>query len=457
MQQQVALTKHENEQIQRHRSHVKEKCEELQCRLTRYKEKFKSACSECTQLRKKTSVLDQLLRLSDNEIQQLQFDKKSSHVREQMLSDLIEKTNEENVDSLYTAYDALSSSSKSQQTEIDTDAMQQCEFMQKRIEELKAECSRYKEMLVKHDQGGMDLKQQTAMKTHKILEHWQKIFDKLMSMINIKSYTIEILQKTVNDIIEINSKYKSTDFQQENKALSQNIDEMKETVRKLEAKHRKEKVELKGLLDREVHLAHSQRDCMEKELNVYREKLRSFYKKYRRSKENQEQEKLAVFMDNMRHEMSQITQENVTMATVTNSLREIVREHQDKTIELQSKNVSMYTDIHDLCQYMQQISGECFLSEDEESMYDASTLSEMVSAVKQKALSISSSRSSLHNNDEDEYAIIEHADHQNENENDVDDDVDSKVDGNNANESIQTKSKNNNFQNALLKHHILFE
>merc|ERR1712130_322933 len=184
---------------------------------------------------------------------------------------------------------------------------------------------------------------------------------------------------------------------------------------------------LKGLLDREVHLAHSQRDCMEKEVNVYREKLQSFYKKYRRSKEQKEQEKLAVFMDNMRREMSQITQENVTMATVTNSLREIVRNHEDKTIELQSKNASMYTDIHQLCQYMQQISGECFLSEDEDAMYDASNLSEMVSAVKQKALSISSSRSSLHNNDEDEYAIIEHEDHQNENEvNAEDTNVDSK-------------------------------
>merc|ERR1712176_1141420 len=148
---------------------------------------------------------------------------------------------------------------------------------------------------------------------------------------------------------------------------------------------------------------------MEKELHVYREKLQTFYKKNRRSKE---QEKLAMFMDDMRHEMSQITQENVTMATVTNSLREIVREHQDKTIELQSKNASMYTDVHELCQYMQQISGECFLSEDEESMYNAESVSEMVSAVKQKALSISSSRSSLHNNDEDEYAIIDHEDHQ---------------------------------------------
>merc|ERR1740123_204937 len=106
--------------------------------------------------------------------------------------------------------------------------------------------------------------------------------------------------------------------------------------------------------------------------------------------------------------MSQITQENVTMASVTNSLREIVREHQDKTMELQTKNASMYTDVHELCQYMQQISGECFLSEDEDAMYNAENLSEMVSAVKQKALSISSSRSSLHANDEDEYAIINH-------------------------------------------------
>merc|ERR1712003_197499 len=227
-------------------------------------------------------------------------------------------------------------------------------------------------------------------------------------MINIKSYTIEILQKTVNDIIEINNQHKSTDFEHENKAMHKNIDEMKETVRKLESKHKKEKIELKGLLDREVHLAHSQRDCMEREVNFYREKLQSFYTKYRRSKEQKEQEKLARFMDDMRHEMSQITQENVTMATVTNSLREIVREHQDKTIELQSKNASMYKDIHQLCQYMQQISGECFLSEDEDAMYDASNLSEMVSAVKRNALSISSSRSSLHANDEDEYAIINH-------------------------------------------------
>merc|ERR1712129_268758 len=119
----------------------------------------------------------------------------------------------------------------------------------------------------------------------------------------------------------------------------------------------------------------------------------------------------------MRHEMEQITQENVTMATVTNSLREIVRSHENKTVELQDKNASMYTDIHQLCQYMQQISGECFLSEDEDAMYSASNLSAMVSAVKQKALSISSSRSSLHANDEDEYAIINHDDHANESEN----------------------------------------
>ena len=36
-------------------------------------------------------------------------------------------------------------------------------------------------------------------------------------MINIKSYTIEILQKTVNDIIEINNNYKDRDFEKENK------------------------------------------------------------------------------------------------------------------------------------------------------------------------------------------------------------------------------------------------
>ena len=74
---------------------------------------------------------------------------------------------------------------------------------------------------------------------------------------------------------------------------------------------------------------------MEKEVAVYRQKLQSFYKKYHRSKESKEEQQLAVFIDNIRHEMSQLTQENVTMATVTNSLREIVREHQDKTNKLE--------------------------------------------------------------------------------------------------------------------------
>ena len=46
-----------------------------------------------------------------------------------------------------------------------------------------------------------------------ILDRELKIFDKLMSMINIKSYTIEILQKTVNDIIEVNNERKNTDFE----------------------------------------------------------------------------------------------------------------------------------------------------------------------------------------------------------------------------------------------------
>merc|ERR1712129_553174 len=318
-------------------------------RLSRYKEKFKSACSECSQLRKKASVLDQLLRLSENEIAQLQFDTKSSHVREQMLSDLIEKMNEENVDSLYKAYAAVTAQTQTEESTLITngeemvETMSDCELMQQRINDLKCECNHYKEILALSDQSNMDLKQQTALATHQILERWQNIFDKLMSMINIKSYTIEILQKTVNDIITVNNNYKSTDFEQENKILNENIDSMKGKVSKLEAKHRKEKIELKGLLDREVHLAHSQRDCMEKEVNVYREKLQSFYKKYRRSKEHKEQQKLAAFMDNMRHEMEQITQENVTMATVTNSLREIVRSHENKTVELQDKNASMYT------------------------------------------------------------------------------------------------------------------
>jgi len=231
------------------------------------------------------------------------------------------------------------------------------------------------------------------------------------------------LQKTVNDIIEHNKNYKDTDFEKENKELTKNINSMKENLKKLETKHRREKIELKGLLDREVHLAHSQRDSMEKEVNVYREKIQSFYKKYRRSKEQKEQEKLAAFMDNMRHKMSELTQENVTMATVTNSLREIVREHQDKTDQLQTQNQSMYKDIHELCQYMQEISGEAFLSEDEENMYSAQNVSELLSAVKQKALSISSSRSSLNqepqqnnaeNEDEHEYAIIDHADNHND-------------------------------------------
>merc|ERR1712013_834606 len=200
----------------------------------------------------------------------------------------------------------------------------------------------------------------------------------------------------------------------ENESLHSHVVEMKEQIRKLEANHRKEKLELKGLLDREVHLAHTQRDSMRKEVAVYRTKLASFYSKYQRSSEQKEQNKLAEFMDNMRHEMSQITQENVTMATVTNSLRGIVRDHQNKTHKLEAQNEAMFADIHELCRHVQEISGETLLSEDEQGMYSASNLSQMVSAVKHKALSISSSRSSLHR--EPTQCDVKHSDVETEDE-----------------------------------------
>merc|ERR1719242_2394936 len=100
-------------------------------------------------------------------------------------------------------------------------------------------------------------------------------------MIAIKSYTVEILKKTVDDIIEVNGHRQETDFERENSELSQQVEEMQGTIRKLEVKHRKEEVELKGLLDREVHLAHTQRDCMEREVALWRSKVQSFYSKYR--------------------------------------------------------------------------------------------------------------------------------------------------------------------------------
>jgi len=261
-----------------------------------------------------------------------------------------------------------------------------------RVEDLKAECDHYRQIAMLTEQNEMDLKQQTALFTHQILENWHEMFDKLASMINIKSYTVEILKKTVDDIIELNRRRQETDFEKENAALNEEVDAMKATIRKLEAKHRKEEIELKGLLDREVHLAHTQRDCMEREVALWRSKVTAFYSKYHRAKEEKATTKLATFMDGMRHEMSQITQENTTMATVTNSLREIIRDQE-------SKNEAMYKDVQELCQYIQHISGETFLSEDEENMYTASTLGQFVSAVKQKALSISSSRSSLHRPD----------------------------------------------------------
>jgi len=417
IQQQIAFMKHENEQIYRHRDHIKERCQELESRVTRYKEKFKSVAKECSLLRKKANVFDQLLRLADNEIQQLQFDKKASHVREKMLSDLIEKANGDGMHALYQSYQAIcnqiqhiyqhfhheNEENNNHKALVLYDHAQTDE-MEKRVNDLKSECDHYKQIIALLDQNSMDLKQQTALYVHQILENWQKIFDKLTSMINIKSYTIEILHKTVNDIIEINNHRNATDFEKENQLLTHNIEEMQENIRKLETRHRKEKTELQGLLDREMQLAQNQRDMMQKEVAVYREKLQSFYKKYRRKQEQKEQEQLEVFIDNMRHEMSQITQENVTMATVTNSLKEIVREHQDKTYKLETQNEAMYKDIYELCQYMQQISGETFLSEDEGNMYNPGNVAQMVSMVKQRALSISSSRSSLqHENDTQEH------------------------------------------------------
>ena len=400
-----ACCKHETAQIHRHRDHIKEKCWTLEARLMRYKEKFAAASKECTLLRKKTTVLDQLLRLTENQTQQLQFDNKSGNVREKMLSDLMLKVNGQNGDPmecLYAAYESLAATLE-HDVESEEDGVHQNGHIEKesdsvnlwmqRVDDLKAECDHYREIAMLNEQNQMDLKQQTALYTHQILENWHEMFDKLTSMINIKSYTVEILKKTVDDIINVNRNREETDYEKENASLNEQVEEMKGTIRKLEVKHRKEEIELRGLLDREVHLAHTQRDCMEREVALWRSKVQSFYSKYRRAKEQKEQNKLATFMDGMRHEMTQITQENTTMATVTNSLREIVREQEDK-------NESMYKDMQELLQYMQQISGETFLSEDEENMYSATNLGQLVSAVKQKALSISSSRSSLHRENE---------------------------------------------------------
>merc|ERR1712130_1054979 len=210
-------------------NHIKAKGDEVQARLKRYKEKFKKSQNECTLLRKKANALDQLLRLSDREINQLQFDKKASHVRENLLSDLIEKMNGENVDSLYKSYDLLLSE-KENKINNNNDEKQQCldsNFMKERICDLLVECNHYKEILRLSDQNNMDLKQQTALYTHQVLENWQKIFDKMTSILNIKPYAIEILQKTVNDIIEHNKNYKDTDFEKENKELTKNINSMK--------------------------------------------------------------------------------------------------------------------------------------------------------------------------------------------------------------------------------------
>lgn len=395
----------------------------------RYKEKFATASKECTLLRKKATVLDQLLRLSENQTQQLQFDNKSGNVREKMLSDLMLKVNGQNgepMECLYAAFETLAATLEHDvESEDDTKGNGDAEtekdsvsLWMQRVEDLKAECDHYRAIAMLNEQNQVDLKQQTALYTHQILENWHEMFDKLASMINIKSYTVEILKKTVDDIINVNRHREETDYERENSSLNEQVENMKGTIRKLEVKHRKEEIELRGLLDREVHLAHTQRDCMEREVALWRSKVQSFYSKYRRAKEQKEQNKLATFMDSMRHEMSQITQENTTMATVTNSLREIVREQEDK-------KEAMYRDMQELLQYMQQISGETFLSEDEENMYSASNLGQLVSAVKQKALSISSSRSSLHReneprnvqendsdgdheDEEEEYTIIDH-------------------------------------------------
>merc|ERR1719206_14281 len=244
----------------------------------------------------------------------------------------------------------------------------------------------------------MDVKQQTAQFTSQILSNWQEMFNKLTSMINIKAYTVEIMKKTVDEIIALNDgdDVAKAECAAEMTAMTSRVSEMKEQIRKLEANHRKEQLELKGLLEREVHLAHTQRDSMRKEVAVYRTKLASFYSKYQRSSEQKEQDKLAAFMDNMRHEMSQITQENVTMATVTNSLRAIVRDHQNQTHKLEAQNEAMFGDLRELCTHVQTISGETLLTDTERAHYSAANLSQMVSAVTHKALSISSSRSSLH-------------------------------------------------------------
>jgi len=409
-QHEIACQKHESAQIHRHRDHIKEKCWALDTKLLRYKEKFESAHKESTLLRRKTTVMEQLMRLNDDRMQQLLFDKKAGSVREQMLCDVMQKMNGQQSECLSAAFEAVAAKltkegsvgtvPEGEATGQRAEGRQSMALAMERVEDLKAECDHHRQIATLNEQNNMDLKQQTALFTHQILENWQKMFEKLASMINIKAYTVEILQSTVNDIIALHRDRQPTDCQRENLALSERVDAMKDTIRRLEAKHRRDQIELKGLLDREVHLAHTQRDCMEREVSVYRTKLQAFYSKYRRGREQKEQKKLAEFMDGMRHEMSQIAQENTTMATVTNSLREIVRGAEEKTQRLETQNEAMYRDIHELCQYMQQISGEPLLSEDEENRFSASNLGQMVSAVKQKVLSMSSSMSSLHREDE---------------------------------------------------------
>eukprot|EP01084_Bolivina_argentea_P083091 150457_1 len=107
LQKENELIKHENKQIIGYKNYIKQQFDELQLKLIRYKNKYKNIYKECNIIRKKTIILDQLLRLSDNERNELEFDKKSGHIREKILIDLIKKINRENNDLLYKSYDIL--------------------------------------------------------------------------------------------------------------------------------------------------------------------------------------------------------------------------------------------------------------------------------------------------------------------------------------------------------------
>eukprot|EP01084_Bolivina_argentea_P254283 427470_1 len=133
---------------------------------------------------------------------------------------LIKKINRENNDLLYKSYDILMVKHiEMERISLSICGSDMCIFMKERICDLKSECNNYLKIFKLNNLNAMDLKQQTALYTHQILEHWQKIFDKLSSIINIKSYTIEILYKNVSQIIECHNNNEDIDLIRENKNL----------------------------------------------------------------------------------------------------------------------------------------------------------------------------------------------------------------------------------------------